>query len=264
MFQRLKGKGEETEGNPVIQDYDRYTMGVRERALYTGAAALVVYGVAYVFYHSHILCLAALPLSLLYPSIRTRRVIENRKLELGLQFKDLLYSIASSLAAGKSVEVALREAMTDLEVLYPREDTCILIELRYILHRIEMNETIEAAFADLAHRSGQEDIQSFAEVFYICNRSGGNIVEVIRNTSNMIRDKLEIAQEIKTLLSERKMEQKVLNALPVLMLLLLSATAGEYMAPVFETAAGRVVMTGSILLLAVAYLISRRITNIKL
>jgi len=104
------------------------------------------------------------PLALLYPKRKTKDIIEKRKSELNLQFKDLLYSISASLTAGKSVETAFKEALNDLCILYPDPDTYIIREVEYIVRRLEMNETIEDALEDLAKRSHLEDIQNFTDV----------------------------------------------------------------------------------------------------
>ncbi|MGI6668128.1 MAG: hypothetical protein ACOX4M_01360 [Acetivibrionales bacterium] len=62
----------------------------------------------------------------------------------------------------------------------------------------------------------------------------------------------------------RKFERKVLNVMPVLMLLLLSISAPDYISPVFTTVAGRLTMSASIVLLAVAWFISAKVSCIRL
>ena len=64
-----------------------------------------------------------------WPGIRTKQIIEKRKNQLTLQFKDMLYSLASALAVGKSVESGIQDALLDLKVIYPDPETDILVEL---------------------------------------------------------------------------------------------------------------------------------------
>lgn len=185
-----------------------------------------------------------------------------RKNELNIQFKDMLYSLSSSLSAGKSIELAFKDVLKDLSIMYPDPDASIIKEAGYIARKIDMNETVESALCDFARRAHSEDIDSFVDVFRTCKRMGGNMVEIIRNTSNIINDKIEIKQEINTILAERRFEQKVLNVLPILLILLLSLSAGDYMYPVFNTGTGRAVMSVAIILLIGAYFISKKITDI--
>ena len=54
------------------------------------------------------------------------------------------------------------------------------------------NIPIEALLSNFAQRSGVEDIENFANVFATCYRKGGNIKEIIKNTAEIIGDKIEI------------------------------------------------------------------------
>ena len=246
-----------------LTDYNYYVMSKKEKLLYTLIAAAALYVVGYIFYHSHILSAILSLFSLKYPKMRRKQIIEKRKNELNLQFRDMLYSLSSSLSAGKSVEMAFRDVIKDLMIIYPDPNTSIILEVELIVRRIEMNETIESALADFASRSHLEDVENFADVFQTCKRTGGNIVEIIRNTSNIINDKIEIKQEITTLLSSRKFEQKVLNIMPIGLILMLTLTAEDYMNDIFTTIAGRIAMTVAIIFLVAAYFISSKITDIK-
>ncbi|HOM03331.1 MAG TPA: type II secretion system F family protein [Acetivibrio sp.] len=246
-----------------LVDYGVYVMSFKEKFLYFLLAALALFAIGYIFYHSVLLALFLTPFAFLYPKRRTKDIIEKRKNELNLQFKDLLYSLSSSLTAGKSVEMSFKDALNDLSILYPDPDTYIIREVEYIIRKIEMNETVEDALEDLARRSHLEDIQNFTDVFKTCKRTGGNLVNVIRNSTNIINDKIEIKEEINTLLAAKKFEQKILSVMPLVMILILSLTTEDYMIPVFTTVIGRIVMTFSILIIAAGYFISKKIMDIK-
>ncbi len=247
----------------MLPDYNTYSMSRKEKILYFLEGAAFIYAYAFIFYRSHIICILLCPLALLYPRIKTRSIIEKRKYELNIQFRDMLYSLSSALSAGKSLELAFRDILSDLEVLYPFPDTPIITEVEYIVRKIEMNETVEEALCDFANRVHLEDVDNFVDVIRICKRTGGNIIEVLKNTSNIINDKIEIKHEINTLLAQRNLERKLLNLLPPAMVLIISASSYEYIQPVFTTIPGRLVMTVAILLLAAAYFISKKIMDIK-
>jgi tight adherence protein B len=222
----------EYSGETGLIDYDVYIMTPKEKSFYIFLAASFFIFVAYVFYRSIILSVLVTPLAVFYPRVRTQEIIKKRKNELCLQFKEALYALSSSLFAGRSVESAFKESLKDISLIYPDPHTYIIREFEYITRRIEMNETIEDVLGDFAARAHIEDIDNFVDVFIISKRSGGNIVEVIKNTSTIIGDKLSIKQEIDTLLAERKLEQKVLNVMPIAMVMLLSWSTGDYM-PLF-------------------------------
>ncbi|HHV29392.1 type II secretion system F family protein [Acetivibrio mesophilus] len=252
------------EQSSSLIDYDVYVMSFKETVLYILLAASVLFAIGYIFYHNIILALFLTPFALLYPKRRTKDIIKKRKNELNLQFKDMLYSLSSSLTAGRSVEMSFKEALKDLSILYPDPDTYIIREVEYIIRKLEMNETVEDVLEDLARRAHLEDIQNFTDVFKTCKRTGGNLVNVIRNSTNIINDKIEIKEEINTLLAAKKFEQKILSVMPLIMIIILSVTTDDYMAPVFNTIIGRIVMTFAIIIIAVGYFISKKIIDIEI
>jgi len=244
-------------------DYDCYSMPARERASCVMAAGIAIFAAGYIFYRSVPMSLIFVPLAMLYPNLRKKEIIRKRKAELNLQFRDALYSIATSLSAGKSIESAFRDSQKELSIQYPDADTYILEELRLINQRIDMNETIEEAMADFSARSHLEDVMSFTEVFSICKRTGGNLVHVVKNTVEIISEKIDVKQEIDILLTEKKLEYKVLNLIPAFIVLMLSTSAEEFMAPVFTEPLGKAAMSVSLLLFAAAFIISKKIMDIE-
>jgi len=244
-------------------DYNVYVMTPKEKSMYLLGAAAALFGVGFVFYQNVLLALLITPLALLYPRLKTKAIIKQRKEKISLHFNDMLYAVASSLGAGKSVEMAFKESLKDLALLHGESGSDLMEELRYLIRKIEMNVTVEEALFDLAKRTHVEEIQSFADVFHTCKRTGGDVVEVIRNTSKVIGEKIEFKNELNTMLSQRQFEQKMLSVIPIVLILLLSWFSGDYMEPVFTTVLGRIVMTVAIVLMLAANVISGKIIDIE-
>lgn len=247
-----------------LTDYNYYVMSKSEKIINIVLACIVLFGVGYVFYKNIIISLVCMVFSVFFPKIRTKQIIEKRKKDLTAQFKDMLYSLSSSLSVGKSVETAFKETLNDLKIIYPSEDTSIIKEVSLIVRGIEMNNTVEDMLQQFADRAHIEDIDNFTEVFKTCKRTGGDIIRVIKTTSNTIGEKIEIKQEIETMIAGKKFEFNVLMVMPVALILLLTYTAGTYMDPVFTTIAGRIVMTAAIGIFAVAYVVGKKIMDINL
>jgi tight adherence protein B len=253
---------EESTYNPL--NYNEYVMTKKEHLLYIFAAGTFIFAIGYIFYHSIILSLIITPLAFLYPKIKTKELMEKRKQELNLQFKDLIYSLSSSLSAGRSLESSFTEVLKDLSIIYPDEDTLVMKETRFIIHKLELNEPIEDILVSFAERTGIEDIKTFVDVIKSCRKAGGNLIEVIRSTTNIINDKIEIKNEIDTMLAEKKFEQRLMSMAPIFMILVLSLSAKDYMEPIFSTLAGRVAMTVAMITISITYFISQRIMKIKI
>lgn len=244
-------------------NYAYYVMSKGEKILYSVVGIIIFALLGFTFYRNIIVTLLVGALGLFFPDYMYKILLNRRRKNLNTQFKDLLYSISSSLSAGKSVERAFIEAPADLKMMYPDEETDIIKELNYIINGLSLNATIEELLYDLAERSEDEDIRSFADVFVSCKRTGGNIIEIVRITSNIISDKIEIKREIEVGLSEKKFEHKGMCAMMLLMTLGLSYMSGDYMDAMFTTMQGRIAMTVALILFIVGYIVGEKITDIE-
>lgn len=244
-------------------DYDIYVMTSREKILTILAAGVVIFAVGMIFYHNVIFSLLLSLFALKFPKIRVQSIIKKRKNDLNLQFRDLLYSVSSSMEAGRSLEVAFKDALKDLAIIYPNNETAIIRETTYIVRKIEMNEPVEQAISEFGERSHIEDIENFADIIKVCKRTGGNLAEVIRSTSNVIGEKIETKREIETTITGKKFESRIMSVMPIFMVAILSFSSPDFMAPVFNTVAGAVVMTIAIVMFVVAFLISEKIVDIN-
>jgi tight adherence protein B len=257
-------KNNEDEGNqerPI--EYETYGMSTKEKTGYILLAGIFVFVLGFIFYRDLFWALLITPVAFYYPNIKKKEIIQKRKDELNFQFKDLLYSLSSSLSAGRSMESAFEDAFKDLQIIYPDEESLIIKECRYFVKNLEMNEGLEDILDDFEKRAHLEDVTSFVDVLKSCRKAGGNIVEVIRTTTGVMNDKIEIRNEIQTMIAAKKFEQKMMSLTPVAMILILSVAAGDYMKPLFNTLQGRLAMTVAMMVLVMTYFVSGKIMEIK-
>lgn len=252
-----------TERKSEIIDYRTYQLTSREKIKYLVLASIFLFTVGIVFFSNFILGLLLASVALYYPKYKVRELIKKRKQELNLQFRDALYSLSTALNAGISLENSFRAALKDLNVIYHDEDTYILKELLLISRKLEINDSIESCLTDLAERSGLEDIHNFAETIVICKRCGGSLVEVIKNSSNIIREKIDICHEIEISLTKQKFEQKILNVMPVIFIGLMKFGGSGYMDPLYSSVKGYLIMSAALMIIAGSWVISQKILDIR-
>lgn len=218
--------------------------------------------VAFVFYNHIFAVLFLSPYLYIYLNERRKDWELQRKKQLNLQFKDAMEAVTFSLNVGYSMENAFKEALIELRLLYGNQGEIVSV-FQNIVRRVERNENIEAALYDFAQASGVEDIIYFAEVFRYAKRSGGDLICIIKNTASTIREKIEIKGEIETVISGKKMEQKVMSAMPMGIILYLRLTAPEFIQPLYGTTIGVITMTFCLLVYFVADTLAKRIVNIN-
>lgn len=259
--QKEAPKPERTESGGL--DYSVYYMSVPEKLGYTALAAAGLFALGWIFYQNVVIAAVLMIFAVKYPAMRTREIIVKRREKLTLQFKDMLYSLSSALSAGNSVERAMSVVLEDMERQYADPKAYIIQELELIVSKLSLNQNIEELFADLGERSGIEDIKTFSQIFGVSKRTGGNLVKIIRQASDIITEKIETKMEITTILSSKKMEQKVVTVVPIALTFLFTQTMGDFMAPLFE-GMGRLVCTVALALIGVGYLWGKKLTDIEI
>ncbi|WP_240548325.1 type II secretion system F family protein [Paenibacillus lignilyticus] len=250
-------------GAEELPCYWEYRLSNRQFRMAAIVGGLLVFAAAFLFYRSVIAAFVLSSAGIIAPRIHRRSLLEQRRLRLAIQFKEALYSIASSLAAGRSVENAFVNALEDLRLLYPNPKTEILVEFEILSARMGYGESLEQGLIDFSRRAQIDDISQFTDVFTTCKRSGGDLVEVIRRTSQMIGEKLDVQQEIAVMVAQKRLESRIMMAVPFVFLAFLSLTAPDYMASLYS-GIGYVILTAALILLGLCFMLMARIMNIRM
>ena len=198
----------------------------------------------------------------LFVPMRRKSIVAKQKKELSHQFRDMLDALTTSIGAGKNVNDSFFGVYDDLKLQYD-SDAFILKELEVIISGIHNNVAIEDVLEDFGRRSDNEDIMSFANVFKISYRKGGNIKEIIRNTHSILNDKMEISEDIETLVTSNKLEQNIMIAMPIVLIAVIKMMSPEF-ANNFVTPTGIISTTVSLIIFVVAYFIGKAVLDIKL
>ncbi|MDR2022036.1 MAG: type II secretion system F family protein [Hungatella sp.] len=217
---------------------------------------------AYVFYRSIASFLLFVPMVFIFPMIKKRELKEERLQQLNLEFKEGILLLASFLSAGYSVENAFSASVKELILLYG-EEGMVSKEFSHIESQIRMNRSVEQALTEFAGRSGLDDVKNFVEVFAAAKRSGGELVSIISHTAAVIRDKVQVRQEILTMTASKQFEQKIMSIIPFFIVLYIDITSPGFFNIMYSTGIGRVLMTLCMVIYIVAMGIAKRIMRIE-
>lgn len=195
---------------------------------------------------------------------RKRHFYENRQRKvLEEQFKDCLLSLAASLRAGYSPENAWTEVQREMVLLHG-EKSVIVKEIENIQHKLMIKQPLEAILEEFGERSCIEDIRNFADVFRIAKRGGGDLVAIISCTAKTISDKADVQREIQTIISAKKLEQKIMIVMPLAILVYMDVFNRGFLDVLYEGILGRVIMTGCFLVYMAAFLGGEKIVEMKI
>jgi tight adherence protein B len=247
----------------IMIDYRVYKLSFNEKCLTLLLTSLVLFIIGFLFYKNIIVASGFTLLSFGLLGVRRKQLQEQRKSELNDQFKQAIYALSSSLSVGRSLENAITEAVKDLQMLYTNSQAYMIVEFTAIGHRLRNGENVETALKQFSERTNSEDIRNFVEVISICKRSGGNLIEVIRRTSAMIGEKIEIQQNIALLVAQKRFESRILSVAPLAIIALLSFSSPDYMQPLYSGLTGIAIMTGALVLLFICLWLTNQIMKIQ-
>ena len=261
-------------------NYKVYYMSKKEKAFYFVLAFIVGAVVGYLFYGgigkdefgnptiiTYILdilipAITGIAAGILFVPIRTKQILEKRRKQLSIQFRDMLEGITTSLGAGNNVVNSFAAVYNDLKIQYD-DSAYIIKELEIILSGIHSNFIIEDLLEDFGNRSGIDDIKSFANVFKVCYRKGGNIKDVIGSTYAILSQKMEINEDIETTVSGSKLDQMIMIVMPVALIGIIKTMSPEFAAN-FVSGTGIVSTTIAIGMFIAAYFIGKAIMEIEI
>lgn len=214
------------------------------------------------FFESKYVYIAIMPFFVLYIKQGKKDLKDEKKKHLQMQFKELCIAVSSSLAAGFSLNNAIRESFKEMKEMYG-ENSMICHELKLVIKRMDMNMKIEDAFEKFAMRSEIEEILIFSEILNISVKSGGDMIRIVKETAAEIGEKIDVEREIGSLLSAKKYEQRIMNVVPLMMILYMKFTSGDTMAVMYNTVLGRIIMTICLIVYVMAYLAGKYLTRIE-
>lgn len=247
----------------MLPHYNSYKLSSKEKLLFLPGGYVLIFMLTLLFYRSIILSFASGVLVILCIPFYEQYKGKRQREFLLVQFKDLLYSLASSMATGRQMSQALEEGLDNLRLLY-EEETPMVQELVYMVKEINENrEREEKILSDFALRSGADDIRNFVDVYLTCRETGGDTVKVITNATDIIVEKMAIQREIRTLTAQKQLEGKIISLMPIGVVLGLNIFYPDYLQVMYETLVGRIIMTLALAGIALAYQMTQKLSSIE-
>lgn len=221
------------------------------------SAGIIIF-LSYFFYRSALALPVLSPIGFFCFRAIRRKKREKEREELTIQFRECILAVSTSLEAGYSAENAFVECEKDMRVMYGA-DSLICGELGLIRRGLNINISLEELLQDFASRSECEEISQFAQIFSLAKRGGGNMAEIIRNSAALIGKQIELRQELRTLLTGRRMELNIMKAMPFGILVYINFSNPGYFDPLYHNVLGVAVMTGCLGAYVAAYLLGEMV-----
>lgn len=136
-------------------------------------------------------------------------------------------------------------------------------EFQAIVAGTTVGLTIAQAVDRLAERVPIADTNFFAIVINVQQQSGGNLTEALGNLSKVLRDRVTLGLKVKALSSEAKASAWIIGLLPFVMGGLIYLLQPTYMAVLWTTGSGKLLLLGVAFWMSIGTLVMRQMVNFK-
>lgn len=244
-------------------DYNHYLFTKKQEGMIVCAIVLLGIVSGILFYRNILFGIVVLPFVRRIKEFIREELKARRLRALTEQFKDTLFMISTSIGAGRGMKDAMGEAVAGIAGIYG-EDALMTVELKEMHQRMEeRNEEDLDVLMDFALRSGLEDVVDFVTVYATCKKTGASLMVALNRAAGVIIDKMTIENEIRAIVAGKRSEGLILFLMPVIVLFFLNLSAPDYVAPLYETTAGRIIMTGTIAANIAIYSVMKKIVQVE-
>jgi tight adherence protein B len=199
--------------------------------------------------------LALLPPLLVRAAYKTR--LNRRRGAFEDQLPDNLTVLAASLRAGHSFVGGLASVLDEAEE--PSQS-----ELRRAVSDEQLGVPIEDALMRVAQRMDSRDLEQIALVASLQRQAGGNTAEVLDVVVEAIRERFKLRRLVHALTAQGRLSRWILIGLPIVVAGWMGLVNPHYLAPLFHTTGGQILLAMAVVMVIAGSLVIKRITSIEL
>jgi tight adherence protein B len=179
-----------------------------------------------------------------------------RQQTLAMQLPEALDFLSRVLKAGHSFSTGIQ--MMSEELIEPLKG-----EFRRCYEQHSLGQALEESLREMTTRIESTDFAFFVTAVLIQRQTGGDLSEVLRNISSMIRQRIRLAQHLKAKTAEGRFTGYILVAFPAVMFVIISFMNPTYAQNLTGTSTGQKMLIAAFALQMLGLYTIRRLTTVK-
>ena len=204
--------------------------------------------------------LLAVGMAMIMPWIPFRIVAgraEDRRKRFGDQVPAALDAIAAGLAAGLSFPAAVKFSADELPS--PIRDA-----MRSLHLRMELGHSVEDSLSWVLDRHpGEEGLNLAFDGVILQRRLGGDLVRMLEETASVVRERVELEQEVRAVTAQGRLSGWVIGGLVPVSAVLLLVSNPRYINVLFETIPGQALLIVALLLQLIGWVVISRLVRVE-
>ena len=230
----------------------------RKWILYVVGVGLVTTIVVFVISHKPLFAFpAGIVAAVLGPYVYLVFLAKRRAKLLGKQLPNALEIVVRSLEAGHPVATAV--ALVGREMPDP-----IGSEFGMAADEIAYGATLEQAIGNVAARCKHDDFDLFAATIRLQERSGGNLVGLLKMNAHTIRERQKMRMKIHAASSEGRASAMILSSLPIIMFAVIQVITPDFYASVWHENLTKICLAAAGGWMGIGNLIMFRMVNFRI
>ena len=191
-----------------------------------------------------------------FPWLQLQRAARIRTAKFEAQFPDALELLVRALRAGHSLSFGFQMVADELP-------DPIGTEFSHLAEEVKFGKDVNEALRNLAYRMNVEDLPFFVTAIAIQRETGGNLTEILDKLGHVIRERFKLYGKVRGITAMGRMTANMLAFWPLVMVGALYSVNPGYVEPLWETPEGHTMVLVCVVLVAIGYVICRKMAEIK-
>lgn len=180
---------------------------------------------------------------------------QRRSKMLTEQLPDALDMLSGSLRSGFSVLRAMQVVRSQMHPPIAEEFGRVVDEVQYGI-------PLENALDNLVARTGSYDLELIVSAVQTQLSVGGNLAEIFDSIGEMIRERVRLLGELQAATAEGRLSAGILLAMPFVMAFLVNIMSPGYLAPLFKSQLGLILVGMALVLMGFGAIVMRKLIDI--
>jgi len=190
------------------------------------------------------------------PFLQLKRAANIRMAKFEAQFPDALELLTRALRAGHSLNFGFQMVADELP-------DPLGTEFAHLAEEVKFGQGVTEALRNMSYRVDVEDLPFFVTAIAIQRETGGNLTEILDKLGHVIRERFKLYGKVRGITAMGRMTANMLAFWPLIMVGALYSVNPGYVEPLWLTPEGHSMVMYCVGLVALGYVICRKMAEIK-
>ena len=224
--------------------------------LLSAVTAVVAMVIVFLFTSALLLALIALVVGALLQYVLLNWKCASRLKKFNDALPDAIELMARALRAGHSMA-------SSIEVIAQQSPEPLKNEFAKCAQQQRFGIPFRDAILGMSERMPSDDLHFLVTAILVQKETGGDLTEILDRTTEVIRERVRIAGEIRTYTAQGRLTGWILSGLPVTLLIVITVTSPSYSHVLFYDPLGKKLLYAGAGLIVLGAMTIRKIVDIK-